>query len=106
MKVTKKEIESWLRFNPQFMDRARMYEATHFYVTRALGTEYTPAHVQMSILVHRRLQEIIPLDKRGIELEAEYRDKEMGMASIVELATKALTPPGYVRRDGQLFKIL
>lgn len=105
MKVTKKEIESWLRFNPQFRDRARMYEATHFYVTRALGTEYTPAHVQMSIIVHRRLQDILPNDAKGVALEKEWLANE-GMEDIVSLATKALTPPGYVRRDGHLFKII
>lgn len=98
-KVTRKEVENFLIENPSFAKRSMKYLA----IEKVTGI---PADVCQKICVwNRRLQDILPNDKKGVELEKEWLANE-GMEDIVSLATKALTPPGYVRRDGQLFKII
>lgn len=105
MKIKKTDVAHWLDANPHFKSRSMLRLGAFEYTKSALGEVFTPDHVQMSNLVLRRMQELVPNNLKGVVLEAQYRDEEMGMASIVELATKALTPPGYVRLNGQLMKI-
>lgn len=99
MKLSRASVQHWLELHPQFRKRSLMYEATADY----LGI--TPDQVEKAITFHRRLQNILPNDKKGVELQKEWLANE-GMEDIVSLAIKALTPPGYVRRDGHLYKII
>lgn len=96
--ISKKDAQHWIDLHPQFRKRSLMYEATAQY----LGL--TADQVEKAITFHRRLQDILPNDKKGVELQKEWLANE-GMEDIVSLATKALTPPGYVRLNGQLMKI-
>ena len=105
MRIKKSDVAKWLDLHSQFKKRSMLRLGAFEYTKSALGEVFTPDHVQMSNLVLRRMQELVPNNLKGVILEAQYRDEEMGMASIVELATKALTPPGYTRINGNLFKI-
>lgn len=100
MRVSKKEVESWLEVHPHFKSRKLMYAASVAYTVQALGEGFTADHAQMVILVHRRLQELIPNDEVGKKLEAEYRDTEMGMKSLVEFAEEALGGRRVIERNG------
>lgn len=101
MKITKKDAQRWLDLHPQFRKRSLMYEATAQY----LGL--TAEQVEKAITFHRRLQDILPNDKKGVELEKEWRSEE-GMKSLVEFAEDSITDrpkEGYIRLNGQLMKI-
>lgn len=78
-----------------------MYEATAEY----LGGEMTADQIERAITVHRRLQQILPPDKKGSVLEKEWRSEE-GQKSLVEFAEEVFTPHGYVRRDNKLYRIV
>ena len=106
MKVSRREVENFLLAFPQFAKRSLMYVSAVEFAKRKLGTsEATPEMAQVIILSHRRLQDILPNDEKGKKLEAEFRD-DMGMKDIVSFAEEALTPPGYVRLNGHLMKIV
>lgn len=77
-----------------------MYAASVAYTVQALGESFTADHAQMAILVHRRLQELIPNDTKGKLLEKEYRNTEMGMKSLVEFAEDALNGRRIIERNG------
>lgn len=106
MKIKKTDVAHWLDANQQFKSRSMLRLGAFEYVKSSLGEVFTLDHVQMSNLVLRRMQELVPNNLKGVILEAKYRDEDMGMKSLVEFAEEQLTPPGYVRRDGNLFKII
>lgn len=87
--ITKKEVSRWLELHPQYKKRSLMYQATALYVRQVLGDIITSHHVEMAITVHRRLQDILPNDEKGMALEKEWR-KDNGMQSGVEVAEEVL----------------
>lgn len=102
MKVSRKQVENWLLAHPHFRSRKLMYAASVAYTVQALGEGLTADHAQMIILVHRRLQDIIPNDEIGKALEKEYRE-EMGMKDIVSFAEEALNGRRVIERNGQKY---
>lgn len=97
--VTKKEVETWLRAFPQYRDRALMYEATLSYINRTYPTANGSLYVQLCVIVHRRLQDILPLDAKGVQLEKDWRSAE-GMKSLVEFAEEVLNGRRVIERNG------
>ena len=75
------------------------------YVATAEYLGLTAEQVERAITFHRRLQDILPNNAKGVYLEKEWR-REAGMKSIVEYAEEVFTPQGYVRVNHQLMKIL
>lgn len=102
MKVSKSEVQRFLKFNPEFNHRSKMYEGTCFYVTRALGPVYTAEHVQMGCIVHRRMQAILPPDAKGTTLQKQWLSDE-GMKDIVSFAEEALNGRRVIERNGNRY---
>lgn len=95
MKITRKEVERWLLSHPHLRKRSLMYEATAEY----LGGNMTADQIERAITVHRRLQQILPPDKKGVELEKDWRSAE-GMKSLVEFAEESLGGRRVIIRNG------
>lgn len=93
MKISKKDAEKWLILNPQFRKRSLMYESTAKY----LGL--TADQVERAITFHRRLQQILPNDKGGVEREKDWRSEE-GLKTLVEFAEEALGGRRIIERNG------
>lgn len=88
--VTKHEVKTWLDCYPEYKFRSMSYKATARYIEQRYPHAAGDLYVQLSVLVHRRIQEILPPDEKGYALAAQY-----------------LVDNGYVSketvRDGQVF---
>lgn len=88
--VTKYEVKTWLDSYPEYKFRSMSYKATARYIEQRYPHATGALYVQLSVLVHRRIQEILPPDEKGYALAAQY-----------------LVDNGYVSketaREGQIF---
>lgn len=70
--VTKKQVETWLDCYPEYKFRSRSYEATARYISQRFPHATGALYVQLSVLVHRRIQDILPPDEKGTALAVQY----------------------------------
>lgn len=72
MKISRRSVQEWLKAYPEYNRRSMMYAGTAKMISQRYPTAEGTEYVQLSVLIHRRMQDCIVNDETGEKLQAQY----------------------------------